>query len=215
MARRLSRTPELLKTYGDILADYENRGFIERVDIAQTPDNAHYIPHHHVTKESSTTPVRIVYDCSCRQNPNSPSLNDCLDAGPPFLNDLCTIIMRFRTYSYGLSTDIEKAFLHVLLPECDRDFTRFLWLADPTDPESAFQIYRFKVVLFGSTCSPFMLNAALHSHLDNYKSPIAKSIKNDLYEDNFISGRDTEEETLQYYNESRSIIAEEKFNLRS
>ena len=95
IARRLSRTPELLKTYGDILTDYENRGFIERVDIAQTPDNAHYIPHHPVTKESSTTPVRIVFDCSCRQNPNSPSLNDCLDVGPPFLNDLCTIIMRF------------------------------------------------------------------------------------------------------------------------
>ena len=125
MAHRLSQTPE-------------------RVDIAQTPDSAHYIPHHPVTKESSTTPVRIVFDCSCHQNPNSPSLNDCLDVGPPFLNDLCTIIMRFRTYSYGLSTDIEKLFLHVGLPECDRDFTRFLWLADPTDPESAFQIYRFK-----------------------------------------------------------------------
>ena len=60
-----------------------------------------------------------------------------------------------------------------------------------------------------------MLNATLHSHLDNYLSPIAKSIKNDLYVDNFISGRDTEEETLQYYNESRSIIALGKFNLRS
>ena len=89
--------------------------------------------------------------------------------------------MRFRTYSYGLSTDFEKAFLHVGLPEYDRDFTRFLWLADPTDPESAFQIYRFKVVLFGSTSSPFMLNATLHSHLENYTSPIAKNIKNDLY----------------------------------
>ena len=105
MARRLSRTPELLmiKTYRDILTDYENRGFIESVDIAQTPDNAHYIRHHPVTKESSTTPVRIVFDCSCRQNPNSPSLNDCFDVEPPFLNDLCTIIMRFQTYSYGLN----------------------------------------------------------------------------------------------------------------
>ena len=101
--------------------------------------------------------------------------------------------MSFRTYSYGLSTDIEKAFLHVGLPECDRDFTRFLWLADPTDPESAFQIYRFKVVLFGSTSSSY---ATLHSHLDNYTSPIAKSIKNDLCVDNFISGRGTEEETI-------------------
>ena len=52
MARRLSRTPELLKTYGDILTDYQNRGFIEKVDAAQPSDYAHYIPHHPVKKES-------------------------------------------------------------------------------------------------------------------------------------------------------------------
>ena len=28
------------------------------------------------------------------------------------------------------------------------DFTRFLWLPDPTDPESKFEVYRFKTVLF-------------------------------------------------------------------
>ena len=28
-------------------------------------DIGHYIPHHPVYKESSTTPIRIVYDCSC------------------------------------------------------------------------------------------------------------------------------------------------------
>ena len=33
--------------------------------------------------------------------------------GPPFLNNMCSIILQFRTYTYGLSTDNEKAFLHV------------------------------------------------------------------------------------------------------
>jgi hypothetical protein len=95
------------------------------------------------------------------------------------------------------------------------NFTRFLWLSNPTDPESAFQIYRFKVVLFGSTSSPFMLNGTLHSHLNDHNSQIAKDIKNDLYVDKFISGRDTEEEALQYYNEARSIMTEGNFNLCS
>lgn len=215
MARRFSCTQELLKTYGDILIDYQNRGFIEKVDAAQLSDYAHYFPHHPVKKESSTTPIRIVFDCSCRQNANSPSLNDCLDVEPSFLKDLCAIIIRFRTYPYGFSTDIEKAFLHVGLSEGDRDFTRFLWLSNATDPESAFKVYRFMVVLFGSTSSPFMLRATLHSHLDHYKSPVAKDIKNDLYVDNFISGWDSEQEILKYYNVSRSIMAEGKFNLRS
>ena len=28
------------------------------------------------------------------------------------------------------------------------DFTRFLWLTDPADPESKFEVYRYKTVLF-------------------------------------------------------------------
>ena len=60
-----------------------------------------------------------------------------------------------------------------------------------------------------------MLNATLHSHLNDHNSQIAKDVKNDLYVDKFISGRDTEEETLQYYNEARSIMTEGNFNLRS
>ena len=59
----------------------------------------------------------------------------------------------------------------------DRDFTRFLWLSDPTDPESNLIVYRFRVVLFGSVSSPFMLNAALHCHLQKYPSPVATDIE--------------------------------------
>ena len=140
MARRLKHTPELLKTYSNIITEYESRGFIEKVQQAQPSDKAHYIPHHPVKKESSTTPIRMVFDCSCHQQPDLPSLNACLEVGPPFLNDLCGILLRFRTYSYGLSTDIEKAFLHVGLNEKGTDFTRFLWLSEPSDPKSAFQI---------------------------------------------------------------------------
>ena len=54
------------------------------------------------------------------------------------LVDVCEILLRFRLHQYGLSTDIEKAFLHVKLDEHDRDFTRFLWLSNPYDPESPF-----------------------------------------------------------------------------
>ena len=114
------------------------RDFIELVPNPKKSDTAHYIPHHPVNKNSDTTPVGIVYDCSCHQSSEHPSLNDCLLTGPPFLVDLCAIILRFRKYQYGLITDIEKAFLHITLNEKDRNFTRFLWLSDPLDPNSEF-----------------------------------------------------------------------------
>lgn len=83
-------------------------------------------------------------------------------------------MIRSRNFPFGLSTDIEKAFLHVGLDETERDFTRILWLSDPESPESKFQVFRFKTGLFGSTSSPFMLNATLHTHLENYTSAVCR-----------------------------------------
>ena len=84
-------------------------------------------------------------------------------------------------FHLGLSTDIEKAFLHVSFDGNDRDFTRFFWLSDPKNPESEFQVFRYKTVLFGSTSSPFMLNATLHHHLENFSTPVAKDIRDNMY----------------------------------
>jgi len=201
MAHRLMKTPALLRMYGAIIDDQEGRGFIEKVtsNLEHTAAAVHYIPHHPVKKDSSTTPIRIVYDCSCRQSSDSPSLNDCLDPGPPFLMDLCTILLRFRQHEFAFSSDIEKAFLHVHLDQTDRDVTRFLWLSDPTDANSPFITYRFKVVLFGATCSPFMLNAALIYHLSQRDSEVAHDVLNNLYVDNLVSGCHTEQGALKYF----------------
>ena len=188
LAHKLSNTPNLLKLYGDIISDQLKRGFIKQVRESEIPSQCHFIPHHPVKKESTTTPIRIVYDCSCRQSTYHPSLNDCLLAGPPFINDLCALLIRFRTHKIGITTDIEKAFLHVQLAEDDRNYTHFPWLSKPEDPESKFTLYRFKVVLFGSVSSPFMLNATLQHLLNTDGSPVARDIQQNLYVDNILSG---------------------------
>ena len=70
LARKLKQTPELLEMYGNIIAEQERRGFVEKV-LTFISGNVHYIPHHAVHKDSSTTPIRIVYDSSCRQSDKS------------------------------------------------------------------------------------------------------------------------------------------------
>ena len=117
LARRLAESPDLLTTYSSILDDQERRGFIEKISSPAVNSNCHYIPHHAVKKESPTTPIQIVYDCSCRQSNSSPSLNDCLLIGTPFLQDLCAIIVRFRLHRFAISTDIEK---HFYMSTCTR-----------------------------------------------------------------------------------------------
>ena len=70
-----------------------------------------------------TTPLRIVYDCSSREAKHLASLNDCLETGPPFLQQLPAILLHFRTHKFGISADIEKAFLHVQVHHKDCDFS--------------------------------------------------------------------------------------------
>jgi hypothetical protein len=214
--RRLSKDPLLLQKYSEIIADQEKRGFVEKVNESLTPARMHYIPHHGVKKESATTPIRIVYDCSCRQATVSASLNDCLESTPPELNDLTALLMRFRVGKFGVTADIEKAFLNVALHEDDRDVTRFLWLSDPSDPDSQLITYRFKVVLFGATCSPFILSATLLKHITlNETNPAAHIIARDLYVDNVISSFYSEATLENYFRLARDLMTSGGFNLRS
>ena len=215
--RRLSREPELLKTYSSIIAEQEMRGFIEKVkDTDLESDCVHNIPHHPVKKDSSTTPIRIAYDCSCRQSADSPCLNDCLESTPPEVTGISYILIRFRNGRYAVSSDIEKVFLHIQLDEKDRDVTRFLWLSDPSNLDSPLCTYRFKAVLFGCTSSPFILNATLLKHLEDHNENwVCACIKNDLYVDNILSSLSEEEDAVEYFSTARSLMAYAGFNLRS
>ncbi|VDI67966.1 Hypothetical predicted protein [Mytilus galloprovincialis] len=125
------------------------------------------------------------------------------------------LLTRFRTQKFAVTTDIEKAFLQVGLHKSDRDVTRFFWLSDPTDSSSPFTTYRFKSVLFGATCSPFILNATLLKHFEENPSPTASRITQDLYVDKVLTSFTDEDDLMQFYRDSRCLLQKRGFNLRS
>ena len=108
MLKRLAKTPNLLQIYSKIIDEQKATGFIEHVEQIDVQSNVHYIPHHSVEKDSPTTPIRIVFDCSCRQSPGHPCLNDCLLIGSPCVSDLCAILVCFRCHHFGIITDIMR-----------------------------------------------------------------------------------------------------------
>ena len=123
----------------------------------------------------------------------------------------CTVIRGM--HSFDESTDIEKAFLHILLHEGDRDWTRYLWLTGTLDPESEFLSYRFNI-----WCCVHLLcrmPLTLHCHLSWYRSSIAQDMLTTLYVDNVVTGCESEKDAIQYYNTACSIVKEAQFNLRS
>ena len=213
---RSSRDLNSLAIYSKIIQEQLKRKFIKKVDDLATVHGCyHYIPHHPVFKESSTTPLLIVYDCSCSPNTNQSSLNSCLSIGPDILNDMTGILLCFRCHRYGITADIKKAFLNISLHATDRDATRFFWLSDPTDPKRKFDDYRFQPILLGASCSPFILNAMIKKHLDSSSDLISNHTKSDIYIDNLVSGADDENKAVNYFVEARFVMTPVNFNLHS
>ncbi|XP_045023635.1 uncharacterized protein LOC123468017 [Daphnia magna] len=202
--RLASKNPNGLKLYSKIILEQLDRGFIEKVPSSEMSKPSHYIPHFGVFKESATTPLRIVYDCSCKTSAGV-SLNDCLEIGPPLQNVMMAILLRFRAHTIGLTADIEKAFHQVGLHEQDRDFVRFLWLKDPYDSKSDFESYRFRVIPFGASSSPFILLSVIKKHLQDSSSLLADDINRNIYVDNLISGCETSEDAVSYFSEANNV----------
>ncbi|XP_076037347.1 uncharacterized protein LOC143022849 [Oratosquilla oratoria] len=92
------------------------------------------------------------------------------------------MILLFREGTYGVLADISKAFLRIGVDEADRDFCRFLFFTSADMKE--IQAFRFKVVLFGATCSPYLLNQTIEHHLETYDHPLTTKLKSAFYVDN-------------------------------
>ena len=119
------------------------------------------MPHHAVLKKSATTPLRIVFNASCKPNEGK-SLNDCLMTGPSLTAKLHEILLQFRQGKYTVTADISKGFHRIIVHEADRKFLKFLWINLNSQELLTFL---FKVVLFGATCSPYLLQETLHTLL--------------------------------------------------
>ena len=134
---------------------------------ARSPGTVYYISHRaFIRDDRNTTKIRVVYDASA--NKNGPSLNKSLETGPCLLTKIFDILVRFRTFKYGLTSDIKAAFLNIRIAEEDRDFLRFLWVGNIDENEPEVIVKRFTSVVFGLNCSPFLLGATIKYHMEKY-----------------------------------------------
>ncbi|UYV63339.1 hypothetical protein LAZ67_2003785 [Cordylochernes scorpioides] len=194
---------------------WEREGLIERIEENRPQKKGHYLPHRPVFKaESRTTPLRPVFDASCRSY-NGLSLNDYLEKGPNLLEKIPEILIRFREKGIGVLADIRKAFQMITVQLQDQDFLRFLWW-DQTDPMK-LTVFRHKRVVFGLNCSPFILGAVIDHHLNSVQGPaaeIAKTMARSFYMDNLVTSLSSQEEVQQFQNTAVNIMEMAKMDLR-
>ena len=65
---------------------------------------------------------------------NKTCLNDNLLRGIDLLNNLVSLITKFRNEKYGIIGDIEKMFHQIFVDPKDVDSLRFLWRDNPENP---------------------------------------------------------------------------------
>ena len=214
LVRKLQRDPELFDEYDNIIQQQLEQGIIERV-TADPKGREFYIPHKPLVRRlAESTKTRIVYDASAKGSEKSPSLNDCLETGPPLQNLMWNVLVRNRFMPVALTGDMKQAFLQVRIREDNRDALRFHWINDK-DP-SQVETFRFTRALFGLVQSPFLLGGTIEEHLkscqDEYPLEV-KEVAKSLYVDDVITGANTVQHLQHLKDSAIAIFDKVKFQL--
>lgn len=215
LLHRLKQHPAVMHEYDETIQNQLQQGIVEEVSEPDNPVSGivHYLPHQAVVRtDKETTKVQIMYDALAKSTGSS--LNECLHVGPKFEQRIFDILLRFRTYAVVLTADIEKVFLMVSISEEDRDALRFLWVDDVTSDQPKICILRFTRVVFGVSSSPFVLNATLKHHLNQYSSMHPELIERLAKSTYVICGACDAEKAYQLYRQSKEILKKGGFNLR-
>lgn len=215
----------LFDRYNSIFQEQLSLGIIERVaseNNTEKPSSVHYLRHRPVVREDKyTTKVRAVFDASAKKD--GASLNECLYTGPSLTPSLYGVLLRFRAKNIAFMSDIEKAFLQISIEPKDRDFLRFLWFQNydnmdfKTFENNSLTEFRLCRVLFGATCSPFLLTATLITHFEQYRDVdplVVEKVLSSLHVDDLISGEDNDSAVVSLFSNVKQKLKEGGFNLR-
>ena len=100
----------------------------------------------------------------------------------------------------------------------DRDYFRCLWFKNLfTSREITLCKYRFTRVIFGATCSQFLLNATVNNYIEKYVNinpDFVKRIKGKFHVDDFNTGVNSVAERTDLCKKLKVRFQEVQFNLR-
>ena len=195
----------------------ETKGYITKMDPkSQTDKDSYYLPWFPVIDRTrDTTKMRIVFDASAKDSEGK-SLNSEIESTPNRLNDLFTIIMRFRMYRYTLTADVSEMFLRIKMIHEDKKYHRFFIEND---------VYQWDSVIFGEMSSPDISQKVINFCAESQNLLLAKEIIDDYtYMDDTICSLRTSKQVYQtclelikcykkcnmsvakFYSNSRSVV---------
>ena len=106
------RSQGIIARYDQVIEDQIKARIVELLTGYAAGQRHFYIFHKRVVRESAeTTKFRVVYDAPARTYSGAPSLNECLNPGPPLQNKLWRVLVRAHFHPIVATGDIKQAFL--------------------------------------------------------------------------------------------------------
>ena len=132
--------------------------------------------------------------------------------------ELHNLLLQFRLLPIAITADIEKAYLQINVEKEDRVYFRFLWFENLfTRRETTLCKYRLTRVIFGATCSQFLLNATINNKIEKYVNidpDFVKRVKDKFYVDDLNTGVNSIAEGIDLCKKLKVRLQEVQFNLR-
>lgn len=152
LEQKLSKNHQLKTDYIHFMRDYESLGHMQ-LAINQNITNCYYIPHHAIVKNTTEgSKIRVVFDASMKTS-NKRSSNDNLLIGPNLQKELFLLLLKFRTYNYVISADIQKMYRNIFVRNDHQKYQKIWWRENVTDP---LKIYQLKTVTYGTSAAPHL-----------------------------------------------------------
>ena len=173
-----------------------------------------YLPLQAVFTPEKTTKVRLVFDSSCEGH-NGLSLNDHLEKGPNYINDIPEVLAAWRWDNIAYAGDVRKMFNQILVHPEDQVFHRFLWSEKPTDQPTVYQWLRLS---FGDKPAPDIATKSikvLAKAAQPQEPQAAAELLQHVYVDDVAGSRSTVEEVQQVTTAIDSILENGKFEIKT
>ncbi|XP_048000251.1 uncharacterized protein LOC125237304 [Leguminivora glycinivorella] len=215
LERKLTKHADFRKAYASFMEEYEVSGHMEQVaPPVSSVGNFNYIPHHGILRpESVSTPLRAVFDASCRDS-NGISLNDTLLAGPKLQTNIFDVLTRFRWHKIVFTGDIKAMYRQILVPNEDAEYQRILWRPSTDGP---VKDYRLRTVTYGVKSAPYQALRTIaqiaEETADSYPEG-SQVLGRDIYVDDVVTGADSIEQALKIRSDLSEILSSGGFHLR-
>ncbi|CAB0018567.1 unnamed protein product, partial [Nesidiocoris tenuis] len=207
--RKLRRNDQLRSAYHAFMREFLEMGHMSPA----TSPGSFVVPHFAIVRDSPTSPVRVVFDGSCRDT-SGLSLNDRLLTGPPLQKDISEIVTLFRLAPIAVTCDIKMMYRMVEVQQPFRKWQHIVYRERERDPLVEFEI---NTLVYGLSPSPFLAQRTLRQLVEDEGSPYplaSRALLECTFMDDVACSLETLAQAKQYKTELISLLEKGGFELR-